>query len=288
MKPSTVLWLLRLSAFLIFIGRAYQFLFWDAPFRAILWDEDLLSPIIEGIFNTPWEEYVTSMAVDSWIQNTIKAVGGIFAIASVGAWLINMKNYKWWRIPIILGIIGLTLLAIAIVKDKNLDLFQFFELSIQIGTPTLLLLYFRKGFTIKHLELGLKVIIALTFIPHGLFAMGLIYLPGTFIDMTIKILGINEDAATQFLFVVGLLDLILSIAIFIPKIDRYFLAYAALWGFATALARIVSGYDPNFLALSFNLHLHTTIYRLPHGLIPLAALFIVAPIAFPKHAISKL
>ena len=73
LKQKNNLVLLKLSVILVFLGYAYQYLFFSAPFRAILWDESLLKPVIESIFKTPWEKYATSLTVDKWIQTSIKS-----------------------------------------------------------------------------------------------------------------------------------------------------------------------------------------------------------------------
>jgi hypothetical protein len=62
-------YLLSFSAFLIFFGRAYQFFFFGAPYRAIFWDESLLSPVVEGLFNYTWQEYATNLKVNTFIEN---------------------------------------------------------------------------------------------------------------------------------------------------------------------------------------------------------------------------
>uniref|UniRef100_UPI0025D60385 hypothetical protein n=1 Tax=Winogradskyella sp. TaxID=1883156 RepID=UPI0025D60385 len=119
---------------------------------------------------------------------------------------------------------------------------------------------------------GLKIAIACTFVAHGLFAMGLIYLPGYFVDMTIKILGVNETQATVFLYVVGVLDLITSVLIFIPKVAKYALLYMMFWGFATAFARLLAGFNSDFFSMSIHNNTFLVIYRLSHGLLPLIVL----------------
>ena len=151
----------------------------------------------------------------------------------------------------------------------------FFELFIQFSAPVLLLLNVR--FDVienKKIINGLKIAIASTFIAHGLFAMGLIYLPGHFVDMTIIILDVNEAQATSFLYIVGLLDIVASIMIFIPKLSKYALLYMIYWGFSTAFARLMSGYSQNFMASSIHGSLYLVIYRLSHGIVPLLVLII--------------
>ena len=151
----------------------------------------------------------------------------------------------------------------------------FFELFIQFAAPLILFLNLKLELIESNKVInGLKIAIACTFIAHGLFAMGLIYLPGYFVDMTIQILGVNEPQATRFLFVVGLLDIVMSILIFIPKISKYALVYMMIWGFATAFARFAAGFNQNFLSMSFHNNTFLVIYRLSHGLLPLLVLII--------------
>jgi hypothetical protein len=270
MNRLKIITLIKICAFFVFIGRAYQFYFFGAPFRAILWDESLLTPIIEGVFNRSWYDYATSIKVNRYIDNFTRICSLILVLSAfVCLFWERIKAKKLKRIIIGAGLLILIILGVCLVKDKNYDFLQFFELSIQFAAPLVLLfnnIIIRNN---KRLLFGLKLAIVLTFVPHGLFAMGLIYLPGHFIDMTIKILGINELQATYFLYVVGLLDVICAILLFVPKFSKYALLYMIFWGFLTALARLVAGFNSNFLSASLHGSAYLTIYRLAHGIIPL-------------------
>jgi hypothetical protein len=263
--------LLMLCAFLVFIARAYQFYFFGAPFRAIFWDESLLSPIVEGIFNYTWYDYASSQTTNMWIEKFTKGCSVLFLIS--GCLSLFWQNIKWIRFKkVILGtsIFFLVFLGICMVKDKNYDILQFFELSIQIIVP--LILYLNPDLSkvnSRALMLWLKTSIVLTFVPHGLFAMGLIYVPGHFIDMTIKIIGLTETQSILFLYIVGFLDLLISVLIFFPKVAKYAVGYAITWGFLTAFARLASGFNAHFFWPSIHNYTYLVVYRLPHGLIPL-------------------
>jgi len=89
--------------------------------------------------------------------------------------------------------------------------------------------------------------------------------------MTLNILPVSQNIAEQFLFIEGLMDFLIAIIIFIPKTAKSALIYAAIWGFLTALARIVSGLHYDISIAIVMQYLHKTIFRLPHGLIPLIA-----------------
>ena len=266
--------IIQLCAFLVLLGRAYQFYFFGAPFRSILWDESLLSPIVEGIFGTPWNDYATSPAVNYWIGIFTKFSAGILFLASIISLFWGKISFlKLKKTILFLAVIILFFLYACMVKDKNYDLLQLFEQSIQMASPLLLLTFRKESFWKSvHLDFWLKIAFALTFIPHGLFAMGIPYAPGNFIDMTITILGVSETTARQFLFIVGFIDIVASFALFVPGLIRYSLIYMVIWGILTAFARIVAGFDSEFLLSSMNNHIYLTVYRLPHGLLPLGSL----------------
>lgn len=84
--------------------------------------------------------------------------------------------------------------------------------------------------------------------------------------------GLSESAAIQFLKVVGILDIIFSLVLFLPfrPAQHLALAYAILWGFMTAAARIYTNFYIEFWWYSLVHWLPHTLYRFPHFLIPAA------------------
>ncbi|WP_179007290.1 hypothetical protein [Winogradskyella forsetii] len=275
MNKPKIISLVKLCAFTVFIGRAYQLYFFGGPYRAILWDESLLTPVVEGVFNYTWFEYATSSTVNSWIEAWTKLNSIIFFIAAIVCLFWNQIKYiRVKRFFVGLGLWLLFLLAICMVKDRNYDVLQLFEMSIQLTAPFLLWKNIKMNPQNKNLIVGLKLAIALTFIPHGLLAMGFPFRPGYFIDMTIMILGVNETQATQFLFVVGFLDVLMALLAFVPKLSKYVLWYMMVWGFATAFARLVSGFNMDFISSTIHGSAYLTIYRLAHGILPLIVLLL--------------
>lgn len=271
---STVSGVLKICACCIFLGRAYQYMFFDAPFRAFFWDEHLMTSIVEKVFNTPWRTYATNTKVDDYISIGIKVNGILFLISAISSALINKSNFKVLQYFVFLGSFSLLILAILSCKEHFFQFAQFFEYTIQIISPVLLV-NFVKNKNIHTLTLGLKVIIALTFSAHGLYALSLFPTPGHFIDMTIANLGITENQSIVFLYIVGILDFIIAIGIFVPKISLYVLYYASFWGVVTALARITSNFSLDFVINSLHGFTYQVIYRLPHGLIPLCLIVII-------------
>ncbi|WP_282031101.1 hypothetical protein [Winogradskyella eximia] len=287
MNKLKLISLIKICAFTVFIGRAYQLYFFGGPYRAILWDESLLTPIVEGLFNYTWYDYATSSTVNSWIEGFTKFNSFVFLLAALCSLFWNQILWiKPKRFIMGLGLILLFILGICMVKDRNYDFLQLFEMSIQLSAPFLLWKNIRIDSNNKKLINGLKIAIGLTFIPHGLLAMGFPYRPGHFIDMTIIILGVNETQATQFLFVVGFLDVLCALLLFVPKLSKYALWYMIIWGFVTAFARIVSGFNIDFISSSIHGSAYLTVYRLAHGIIPLIVLLLEMNKTTPKIRVA--
>lgn len=261
--------LIRIAVFLIFIGRAWQHLFWDAPYRTFFWDESLLKPFIENWFDMSWTTYATSPKTDSFVQGVIKGKGILYLLAAISTILITKVNKKIFQIPIFLGGVSLIILSVLLTKEKFYHIAQFFEHSIQFGTPFLFLYFLKDNYNEAKALLILKVLVAVTFFSHGLYAFGAYPVPGKFVDMVIQIFGCSESFAVTFLYIAGIIDFILAVVIFIPKIDKYAIIYAVIWGLLTAFARIVANFYIDFPLQSLHQNLHQVLYRLPHGLVPL-------------------
>jgi len=270
--PSAIL-LLRGLCFAVFAGRGWQHLFWDAPYRSVLWDESLLKSTVESLSNLTWNEYVTSEVIDFRIQLFIKLLGVCYLLLAFLSLLIK-SSHKNWGYLLVFGTSLLTLLAFLYCKEKFFQVGQFFEYSAQFITPLLLYISLYTRMDVNKFTLLVKVAIALTFICHGLYAIDFYPRPGNFIDMTINILGISELTAHSLLWLAGIIDLVISIAIFIPMIDKAALTYAIIWGFITSLARVWANFDADFALLSIHRWLFETLYRMPHGGLPLLILVI--------------
>ena len=167
-------------------------------------------------------------------------------------------------------------LAFLYVKEEFYSLGQFLEYSLQFLTPWFLYQMRWQVPIGERLLLWMKVATAITFTCHGLYAVGYYPQPGHFTEMVINILGVGEDTALLLLKIMGILDFLLSVMIFLPlKWARPALIYAIFWGFATSLARVWSSWDLEFLGDSLMQSWHASVMRFPHFLIPLALLILL-------------
>ena len=64
--------IIQIAAIAVFLGRGWQHLFWDAPFRALLWDEDWMSGIVQAVLGMEWKDYITNLEVNDHLENLIK------------------------------------------------------------------------------------------------------------------------------------------------------------------------------------------------------------------------
>lgn len=265
---------MRIACALIFLGWGWLHLLGDIPFRTIFWDEGLLKGIVEGLSAMTWKEWVTHPGVDRFVQNLVYTTGIFYCLCCLATIKLN-PNSIWLGRLILAGATGLIILAFLFFKEKFYHLGQFFEYAIQWGSPILLYLIVRRGWTEQKILFYLKIAIALTFVCHGLYAVGYYPVPGNFLDMVIGIFNVSESTAQTLLTTVGILDFVIGVLIFLPRrMAVPFLAYAVFWGFATALARVTSYFDADFMIKTVVRWLPETLLRLAHGVIPLVALII--------------
>lgn len=267
---QTVFIILQAATACVFAGRAWQHLFWDAPYRELFWDASIMQFFVEQWTSWTWHEYVTDPAVDEGIRNLIVATGLLYAFCTIVAVLIR-KLPGFFRFFLWMGAASLVFLAFLYMKDHFYHFGQFLEYSLQFGSPLFLLIALRTGRIDTPLAFWMKMATGLTFACHGLYAIGFYPVPGSYLEMTIRILGISQDAAVSFLKIMSILDFVVLVGVFLPlRWAKWVFLYAAAWGLATSLARIFGNFYWDFAWNSLHQWAFETVYRLPHFLIPFA------------------
>ncbi len=262
---------LQWATLLVFFGRAYQHWFWDAPFRVLFWDEKWMKSSIEFLTGSTWESFVTSEWGDIFISSLIQTHGVfylIFAILTI--FVFRLKRN--WNNYLLIGTTMLLFLSFLYAKEHFFKVGQFFEYSLQIISPLFLWLILHKR-GLSKMKFWMKIAIALTFSSHALYAIGYYPVPGPFIEMTINIFHIESPSAYQFLKLAGVMDFLVAIFIFVPKVSRFALIYAIIWGFLTSFARIWAHFYIEMPWDSLHQWIPEFLYRAPHFLIPLGVYF---------------
>ena len=262
--------LLKISAITVLLGRAWQFLFLDAPYRTFFWDEALLEPVVT-LFNMTWQEWATNETVDQNIQLSIILTGIIYLIGATSVFFLN-KNQRWVIPTLWICTFFLFILAILQTKEKFYHIGQFFEHASQVGVIVVLIGSIQGWLIGKRLEFTIKSLVALTFFCHGLYAINYYPRPGVFVDLMLNTFHTSENFAHLFIFIIGVIDLVIAFALFIPKIDKIALWYAVIWGIITAISRLTANIYWDFFLSSFQQSIHLMVYRLVHGLLPLSLL----------------
>ena len=242
-----------------------------------------MSNIVAWLFGLDWQSYISSAQVENVIQYGIKGIG-VFYLSCAFMALFIKRAPKLGRYWLGLGAISLAILALLYCKERFFSIGQFFEYSLQFGSP-LLLIYLTINSIISNKLLRLiKIAIALTFTAHGLYALGFYPRPVHFMEMTMNILGVEEERAIQFLNIAGILDFVISIGMFLPwRWAKYCLAYAVLWGTGTTAARIWAYFDWEWLDYVLVQWLHESVMRFPHFLVPLAVLIFLSKIDYSTN-----
>lgn len=270
--------LFQISTIALLIGRGWQFIFKSSPFNAFLSHPTFMSPVLKYIYRTDWKEYLTNPAWGDFHSNVISGLG-IYLWASVFI-VLFIEQVPKWIVKINLGSIFIILLFLSFcyLINKGFQIGQFIEFALQFFTPLFLLFFcLKRDIQNKGFILFLKIATALTFIGHGLYAIGFHPRPGYFIDMIIKGFGTNESQAVLLLNIVGYLDLVCAVALFIPfhKLQKIALYYIIIWGFLTTFARVYSNFSFNLGWYSLKQWLPETLMRFPHFIIPIILLLLI-------------
>ncbi|MEM6802916.1 MAG: hypothetical protein AAF696_16015, partial [Bacteroidota bacterium] len=176
----------------------------------------------------------------SFIAGSTPILGVLFLLGLLVVWMPSSRISR----GLLWGISGIFFLQ-AILKfiDSGYEIAQLIELSLQVLCPAFLALASSR-IDQQKLYAYFRLAIALTFMGHGWYALGIIYeQPGHFIEMVVKslgFLGMNAEVAYYFLMVAGILDMLVVIGVFVPEYIRISALYACIWGFLTSAARLAA------------------------------------------------
>jgi len=274
-RPKLWFLALQLTVTLTFLARGWLYWRWDSPVRGIFWQEDWWTPVLDKWFNTTWDDFAYES--DAYITKGIEWTGILLMLLALAPLFLkrdqsSWKQQWWLKLPILLGCGILLIDNIGRYCESDFNVGMFIEHTLQVFAPLFLLLYplaIRLPSTWAHI---CAFFASLTFIGHGLFAFGYYPVPAKFINMTIDILRFSETFALKFLYVMGILDFIVAVTIFIPALRRLTLYYMITWGFVTAAARVVANVNSAEKYYALDPWVAETIVRTSHWLIPLILL----------------
>lgn len=277
--------ILKWAIVLMFIGRGWQYFYFETSFREIFWNYNAFAWFVEGWCTIDWNAYLSTPRYDGYIEVFEKALGLYFVGVAIS--LICFKPKKWLQIAVLLAIFFQIPQAYFSFSGFSYNWALLLEFSAQFVSPIIWLLAVKKGWNKSVLSVALSTI-ALTFICHGLYASGVYNVPQKFYAMCIKTIGITKEQSMYFLIVMGVLDFVAALLVFVPKwkIQKIALLYMVFWGFVTAVARPWANYYSFDAWRSLFQHFPDFLIRAPHFLLPLCILMVLKPIN--KHVRTDL
>ncbi len=274
---------ISLTTIALLVGRAYQHWFFDPPYRSFFLDESLFSWAVEWFSTQSWNDYTLSLRTDLLIREFSRSAGLLFFITALLVPFARTALRQLLKIMLVLSSLLLFFMSFCYYLDVGFQVGQWLEYAAQIASPLLLWMALQNWKKQSLLWL-IKIAVALTFIGHGLYAFGYHPVPGNFIEMIITTLKLDNDGAVVLLKIAGVLDFLVGIGVFLPKVNRIAFFYAVVWGFLTAAARLTSYVYFNHL---FWLTVHQTLFefliRIPHFMIPAIGFLMVR---LPKRSLS--
>ncbi|MFK7799301.1 MAG: hypothetical protein AB8E82_17760 [Aureispira sp.] len=262
---------LKLLVICLFLGRAYQGIFFDLPLRTFFWDEALLEGVVTWLTGDSWQNYVTnkSMNTDKMI-NTIGWSVGVFWALCGALVLLFEKKRSWLRYIFYIATLSLICLALLYWKEKFKAFGQLFEYASQVSAPLILVYAVWNGSNSPKFRLVLKLVVATTFVCHGLYAIGYYPQPGIWIQWCMDTFYFPTDESAQlFLKVMGVLDFAAAALLFFRPTFNLAIGYCILWGCMTATARVWCNFYWEFPLDSLHQWTYQMLLRLIHGGLPL-------------------
>lgn len=262
-----LLLVLRFGTFACLAGWTWVHLYWEGPYGVLLWHNG--SYALAEKLGFSWDSFAGSGANDGVVQRGIGLIGWLYLVCAIMS-LIVRKSSRWQCATLFAASGLLFLLAFAKYVGAQRQLPMLVEYGGQFLMPSIFALALRFG--VRHrLTVAIATIgFVMTFVGHGAYALGIIWpTPSNFFAMTSVILKVDHDAAVNFLRVAGVLDLLVCLGLFMPRLRVISAAYAAIWGLMTALARPVAGMSFSLNYWGADQFLHEAICRAPHFIIPL-------------------
>ncbi|MDF1740966.1 MAG: hypothetical protein P1U86_17520 [Verrucomicrobiales bacterium] len=254
MRSRHWLTILKVCVSLTVFARGWLTWKWDSPIRGLIWNEGWWSDRID------WQSF--ALTSDAAITRGLEILGVCLMLSAVVPWFTTVARLKWtvWLLVPMAG--ALLLDAFARFIDSGNQLGMAIEHTLQWGCPLLLLMALRKGAISRAWIAVAAGATVLTFLGHGLYAVGFHAVPLKYQTMTTSLTGLSGSGVFTFLTTFGVLDFVAAAALLIAPLRRYALYYLIAWGALTALARIAS-------APSFDPWLMETAVRSSHWIVPL-------------------
>jgi len=244
---------------------------WDSPIRSLAWNEDWWAAPLESLFGIPWEN--VALHSDAFLSRSFDAIGLFLILVAGLLWFCRGRTITV-LLTISTAILALDSIGRWIASGYHWGMA--IEHASQIFTPVALLVFRHCERRPQKWVLLVLITSAMTFLGHGLYAAGIHPVPLNYQTMTMKLLSMDQENAIRFLAIVGWLDILAAVTVFLPRLRVITLSYMIVWGGLTALARIISHIGMAQPLYGLDPWLAETLVRTPHWMLPLLALLLIS------------
>ena len=268
-------------------------MFFDSPYRALLWSEDILRPFVE-MFGVSWTYYAS---VSNPYITVLENVVGLFLMVTA-FFCLTIGAGKASKIQrYCLFVAGCFTMLHIVLKylGHNHEFPMLLEYALQGGVPWLFLAYCKympaskEGvwkYPSDQLIFLTKVLLSFCFIGHGLYALGWPYQPAAFVRMMVQTFGMGFETAAHCVTAIGILDVVLGVAIFIRPLVKITLGHMFVWGGITALSRVLAYVILPAKWYNLNPWLMESSVRVAHAAVPLLLLMILKRVTEDRKRVS--
>ncbi|MFK7968930.1 MAG: hypothetical protein AB8F95_01115 [Bacteroidia bacterium] len=246
------------------------------PYWGMAWDAGLWESIAMGQGHS-WTYWLAEIAPA--MVSACNAIGVVLIVSWLASFLIPQKHTGIIKLAKLWALLLSIWMLVGFMwswSDRGYAWPYLVENTLRIILPWLLFHWHIAGFKRNGLSFYIAIAaIALTFLGHGWYAMGLVPVPGSFLHMTHESLGLSEAGSRTFLIIAGGLDMLVVLLVWFQKLRRPMLIYAAAWGIITALARITGNCYLDFPLDCLVDWFPEMLVRLCHGLVPLLIISLV-------------
>lgn len=204
---ETATWLDRFSLGILqfivsvtFLARGWLTWRWDSPIRELIWEEKWWSPVLKN-YDVTWSHFAQTS--DQWITPTLERLGIFLMVSALVPWIVGFSRLRWLRWFLIPATLILILDGFSRWVAKDMQAGMAMEHILQIFVPLALLISLgRKSLNAPKREVvvrwSLMIATAVTFVGHGLYAVGYYSVPLHFQMMTTEILSLSEGGVFGF------------------------------------------------------------------------------------------
>lgn len=181
----------------------------------------------------------------------------------------NRIDLKFVNLILSLAIISLFLIDINSKIITNLEFEILLEHGLKNGIPLITLLFLNSRISEQSAKRFIKICLSLTFIGHGLYAVGLHQVPDSFTSIVTHFFDFSTSEVKNMLFIIGIADILIGLAYLVFPKSKIILYYLLTWTIIVTGARMIASF-PGVSFLNWTgTRSPQIIWRLVHVLAPL-------------------